>query len=104
MTKHSVINLAADAYILAEPTYSGVEKASPERLESVGPYDAIERNNNAYATGRAYILPAAYDRVTVGIVFQATKFAAQGVARAGYDVYMLLESGKYVAHRPRRLA
>ncbi len=104
MNAHALLNTLPDTYLLDEPTYAGLPKDDPDRLEAHGAYGLIQSLNNAYPVGRAYVLPKDAERVTVGVVFQATKFAAAGVARGGFNVYLLRESGRYVAHRPRTLA
>jgi hypothetical protein len=103
MNAHKAVNDRRRPYILeAAPDIAGTQKGAPGRLEALGPYDAIGKANNAYAVGRAWVLPAGYNRPAVGVVFEATRFAAEGVARCGYNVYRIRES-RYIAHRPGRL-
>jgi hypothetical protein len=93
---HRIIDVTRHPRFLDEPTYVGAAEKTV-----AGPYGAIAQQNNAHAVGRTRIVPRGYQRVTIGIVFEATKHAARGVALDGYDVYQIAEA-RWIAHRPRR--
>lgn len=98
-TAHEIIDPTPHPRYLRAPRYAAHNaRRSPDA--PIGPYGAIARQNNAYAIGRSRIVPPGYERVTIGVVFEATRAAARGVALDGFNVYQISET-RYIAHRPR---
>ena len=85
-------HIMVTAELVYEPEADAVREESAEQ--------SIATRNNAYATGRTVALIRG-DGIVTGVEFCATKFAARGVCRDGYEVWHI-DGDLWVAVEPPR--